>query len=104
MTIKANILVVDDEPDLRDSLRLLLKDRYTVHLAGTGREALDIIKRGPIDLVLLDVRLPEIDGLEVLKMIKGIDDSIEVIMVTAVITVGKAVEAIRHGAYDYITK
>jgi len=104
MTIKPNILVVDDEPDLRDSLRLLLKDHYAVHLAGSGREALAIVKRESIDLVLLDIRLPEIDGLEVLKMIKGVDDSIEVIMVTAVITVGKAVEAIRHGAYDYITK
>ena len=96
--------MVDDEKSLRDSMRLLLQDRYDVRLAASGREAIDFIKQTPVDLVLLDIRLPEIDGLEVLKLIKGIDDSIEVIMVTAVITVGKAVEALRLGAYDYITK
>jgi DNA-binding NtrC family response regulator len=97
-------LVVDDEKSLRESMQLLLQDNYDVHLAGSGREAIRIIKKNPIDLVLLDIRLPEIDGLEILKIIKGIDDSIEVLMVTAVVTVGKAVEAIRLGAYDYITK
>ncbi|MCU0641157.1 MAG: sigma-54 dependent transcriptional regulator [Candidatus Margulisbacteria bacterium] len=101
---KAKILVVDDEKSMRDSLHLLLKDRYHVLLAGSGREAIEQIRKQPIDLVLLDIRLPEIDGIEVLKLIKGIDDAVEVIMVTAVITVGKAVEAIRAGAYDYITK
>ena len=104
MNAKPNILVVDDEKSLRDSMKLLLQDCYDVHLAGSGKEAVRIINKNPIDLVLLDIRLPEIDGLEVLKIIKGIDDSIEVIMVTAVVTVGKAVEAIRLGAYDYITK
>jgi DNA-binding NtrC family response regulator len=104
MTGKPHILVVDDEKSMRDSMRLLLKERYLVHLAASGREAIKLIKKQPVDLVLLDIRLPEIDGIEVLRLIKGIDDSIEVIMVTAVITVGKAVEALRAGAYDYITK
>ena len=101
---KPKILVVDDEQGLRDSMRMLLEDRYEVHLAASGREAIAVVKKEPIDLVLLDIILPEIDGIEVLKIIKGIDDSIEVVMVTAVITVGKAVEALRLGAYDYITK
>ncbi|MDD5383138.1 MAG: sigma-54 dependent transcriptional regulator [Candidatus Margulisbacteria bacterium] len=101
---KANILVVDDEKSMRDSMQLLLKDDYNLHLAKSGKEAIAIVKSQPIDLVLLDIRLPEIDGIEVLKLIKGHDDSIEVIMVTAVVTVKKAVEAIRIGAYDYITK
>jgi DNA-binding NtrC family response regulator len=104
MSKKPNILVVDDEKSMRDSMHMLLKDNYNVHLADSGKVAINIVKKEPIDLVLLDIRLPEIDGMEVLKIIKGIDDSIEVIMVTAVIMVGKAVEAIRHGAYDYITK
>lgn len=104
MNTKPKILVVDDEKSMRDSMHMLLKDRYDVLLAESGREAISVVKKQPIDLVLLDIRLPEIDGIEVLKIIKGIDDSVEVIMITAVITVGKAVEAIRHGAYDYITK
>jgi len=104
MTNRPSVLVVDDEKSMRDSMHMLLKDNYKVHLANSGKEAVQIIQKNPIDLVLLDIRLPEIDGVEILKIIKGIDDSIEVIMVTAVITVGKAVEAIRHGAYDYITK
>jgi DNA-binding NtrC family response regulator len=103
-TLKSKILVVDDEKSMRDSMHMLLKDRYDVYLAASGKEAIRIVKKNNIDLALLDIRLPEIDGIEVLKIIKGIDDSIEVIMVTAVITVGKAVEALRLGAYDYITK
>jgi DNA-binding NtrC family response regulator len=101
---KANILVVDDEKSMRDSMHMLLQDSYNIYLAKSGKEAIQVIKNNFIDLVLLDIRLPEIDGIEVLKIIKGIDDSIEVIMVTAVIMVKHAVEAIRIGAYDYITK
>jgi DNA-binding NtrC family response regulator len=101
---KANVLVVDDEKGLRDSMHLLLRDDHNVHLAKSGKEAVETIKNHPIDLVLLDIRLPEIDGIEILSIIKGIDESIEVIMVTAVVMVKKAVHAIRLGAYDYITK
>ncbi|MFH1541612.1 MAG: sigma-54 dependent transcriptional regulator [bacterium] len=101
---KANILICDDEKSMRDSLSLLLKDDYNLHLAKSGKEAIKILKHNPIDLVLQDIRLPEIDGIEILKIIKSIDSSIEVIMVTAVIMVKHAVEAIRAGAYDYITK
>jgi DNA-binding NtrC family response regulator len=104
MISKPRILVVDDEKNIRESIRLLLAGSYDLHQAASGKEAIQIVKKHSIDLVLLDVRLPEIDGIEILKIIKGLDDSIEVIMVTAVVMVGKAVEAIRHGAYDYITK
>lgn len=98
------ILVVDDEKSMRESLQMLLKENYNVLLAKSGREAIEIVQKQPVDLVLLDIRLPEIDGLETLKLIKSHDETIEVIMVTAVIMVKKAVEAIRLGAYDYITK
>lgn len=101
---KANILVVDDEKSMRDSMHILLKDNYNVHTVKSGKDAVETVKNHPIDLVLLDIRLPEIDGIEILKIIKGIDKSIEVIMVTAVVMVKKAVQAIRLGAYDYITK
>ena len=101
---RANILIVDDEKSMRDSMQMLLRDSYNVQVAKSGKEAIEIVKLHSIDLVLLDIRLPEIDGIEILKIIKSIDSDIEVIMVTAVIMVGKAVEAIRIGAYDYLTK
>ena len=75
---KANILVVDDEQSMRDSMHMLLRDNYNVFMAKSGNEAFDVVKNNNVDLVLLDIRLPEIDGIEVLKLIKGHDDSIEV--------------------------
>ncbi|MEA3493620.1 MAG: sigma-54 dependent transcriptional regulator [Candidatus Margulisiibacteriota bacterium] len=101
---RANLLIVDDEKSMRDSMQMLLKNSYNVHIAKSGKDAVETVKNHPIDLVLLDIRMPEIDGIEILKIIKGIDKSIEVIMVTAVVMVKKAVQAIRLGAYDYVTK
>ncbi|MFA4858729.1 MAG: sigma-54 dependent transcriptional regulator [Candidatus Margulisiibacteriota bacterium] len=103
-TIQDTILVVDDEKSIRDAIRLTLQDDYHVITAKTGREAIEIVKNKNVDLTLLDMRLPEIDGIEVLKNIKDIDDSIEVIMITAVAAVKTAVEAMKQGAYDYVTK
>ena len=101
---KPNILIVDDEQSLRQSLKLALDSNYNIFFAETGKEALDLLRKNSIDLVLLDIRLPEVDGIEVLERIKDIDDTINVIMVTAVLTVNTAVEAMKMGAYDYITK
>ena len=72
--------------------------------AVTGEEALKVIKRGDISLVFLDLRLPDMEGLQVLKRIKAIDDSILVIVITGYATIESAVEAMRLGAYDYIKK
>jgi len=101
---KFTILIVDDEASLRDSLRLLLKDKYNLVFAKTGKEAISAVKKSAPDLVLLDIRLPEVDGLEVLSRIKDLEPSQDVIMITAMNTVGFAVEAMKRGAYDYITK
>jgi len=101
---KGNILIVDDEKSLRDSIKLVLEDQFNIFQAKSGKQAIEIVKKTAIDVVLLDIRMPEIDGLDVLKLIKKIDESIEVIMVTAVVMVKQAVEAIRIGAYDYLTK
>lgn len=100
----AVILVVDDEESLRDSMRMLLSDRYEVVFAVDGRQAIEIAKKISPDLVLLDVHLPEIDGIEVLRQIKELDPELDVVMVTAMNTVQYAVEAIKCGAYDYVTK
>src|SRR5437870_12913440 len=98
------ILVVDDDPGVRESFRLILEDHYEVLDAPDGPRALELVRSAQIDLVLLDIRLPDMDGIEVLERIKGIDEQIEVILVTAVKTVRTAVAAMKLGAFDYLTK
>ncbi len=98
------ILVVDDDEGMRDTLGAILKKNYRVKLAVTGEEALAVLKREDVDLMLLDVRLPGINGLEVLKIVKENYHLIEVIMISAINEVETAVQAMKHGAYHYIAK
>src|SRR5881409_2318436 len=98
------VLVVDDDPGVRESFRLILEDHYEVLDVPDGPRALDVVGASQIDLVLLDIRLPGMDGIEVLERIKAIDEGIEVILVTAVKTVRTAVAAMKLGAFDYLTK
>jgi DNA-binding NtrC family response regulator len=99
------ILVVDDEHLIRWSLEQNLKKQgYDVFTAGSGEDALKILREESPDLVLLDIQLPGISGLEVLEKVKEIDDEIIVIMVTALGVLETAVKAMRLGAYDYINK
>jgi two-component system response regulator HydG len=98
------ILVVDDEPGLRESFRLILDEDYEVIDVPDGPAALDVVRSSQVDLVLLDIRLPGMDGIEVLERIKAIDEGLEVVLVTAVRTVRTAVAAMKLGAFDYLTK
>jgi two-component system response regulator AtoC len=98
------ILVVDDDPGIREAFRLVLEEEYELIEAKDGPEALESLHGMPVDLVLLDVRLPGMDGIEVLERIKAIDEHVEVILVTAVQTVRAAVAAMKLGALDYLTK
>jgi two-component system response regulator AtoC len=98
------VLVVDDDPGVRESFRLILEDHYDVTDVPDGPTALDVVRASAVDLVLLDIRLPGMDGIEVLERIKTLDEGIEVILVTAVKTVRTAVAAMKLGAFDYLTK
>src|SRR5215468_1157542 len=98
------VLVVDDDPGVRESFRLILEDYYDVIDVPDGSSALDVVRASTVDLVLLDIRLPGMDGIEVLERIKAVDEGIEVILVTAVKTVRTAVAAMKLGAFDYLTK
>ena len=98
------VLVVDDDPGVRESFRLILEDHYDVLDVPDGPSALDVVRASAVDLVLLDIRLPGMDGIEVLERIKALDEGIEVILVTAVKTVRTAVAAMKLGAFDYLTK
>ncbi|MBI5699386.1 sigma-54-dependent Fis family transcriptional regulator [Candidatus Saganbacteria bacterium] len=101
---KATLLIVDDEEGIRDSMRMLLQDRHRLVFSGSGKDALKLFRSESPDLVLLDIRLPDIDGLEVLSRMKDFDPEVEVIMLTALNTVNYAVSAMKAGAYDYLTK
>src|SRR5512143_3282526 len=98
------VLVVDDDSGLRESLRLILEDEYEVLEVPDGTQALDVVRSCQVDLVLLDIRMPGMDGITVLERMKALDDQIEVILVTAVMEVRSAVAAMKLGAFDYLTK
>jgi len=98
------ILVVDDERGVRESFNMVLKDHYQVVMAQNGKEAIDIFSKNYIDLVLLDIRLPDVDGVDLLRKLKEADPGVEIIMVTAVKAIQIAVQAIKSGAYEYIIK
>ncbi len=101
---KNTILVVDDEHGVRQSFNMVLKDHYNFFLAENGREADSLLLNNAIDLVLLDILLPDIDGLNLLAKIKKQMPETEVVMVTAVNEIETAVKAIKSGAYEYIIK
>ncbi|OGB92729.1 MAG: hypothetical protein A3G35_02595 [candidate division NC10 bacterium RIFCSPLOWO2_12_FULL_66_18] len=101
----ARILVVDDEPDAVELLQEFLTAKgYDVIIACDGEEALRQVKEHRPHLILLDVRMPKLNGMEVLKRVREIDHEVGVIMVTAVNEEETGREALKMGAFDYITK
>lgn len=99
------ILVADDEPNLRKMLRAQLERwGYEVHLAENGRQAMEVLEDNYIDIVITDLRMPDVDGMTLLKHVHKQYENLPVIMITAHGTVDTAVEAIKLGAFDYITK
>jgi DNA-binding NtrC family response regulator len=101
----ANILIVDDEKPIRRILTLLLQERsYRVTEVGSGEEAVAAVAEAKPDLVLLDLKLPGMDGLETLSRLRALAPRSDVVMMTAFGTVSSAVEAMRRGAFDYVTK
>jgi DNA-binding NtrC family response regulator len=98
------VLVIDDEPGVRASVRMVLDGVCDVLEAPDGPSGIEIARSQDVDVCLLDVRLPGMEGIEVLERLKRIDAALEVVLVTAVRTVRTAVEAMKLGAYDYLTK
>jgi len=101
---KGSILIVDDEVGPRESLRMILKPIYEIYTATNGDEALQVISKESIDLVTLDLRMPGLSGIDVLREIKKIKADVEVIVITGYGTLTNAQEAIRYGAGDFISK
>jgi two-component system response regulator (stage 0 sporulation protein F) len=101
---RRRLLIVDDEPLILEVLSEHFKTEYDVETALNGADALGAILRARPDVVMLDINMPRMNGVEVLKDIKQIDDSIAVIMVTANEQVAMAAEALRNGAFGYVPK
>ncbi len=105
MSEPATLLVADDDPGLRESLeRTLTREGYRVILASDGNAALERLQAGGIDLVLTDLKMPGLTGIEVLRAAKAIAPDVDVILLTAFGTVEEAVKAMKEGAYDFLTK
>jgi DNA-binding NtrC family response regulator len=105
MTPHERILVVDDEEQMRDLLvKVLERKGYQVSICGNGADALDFLEREPADLVVTDVRMPGLSGMEALRAIKELNPEILVIIMTAFGSIDQAVQAVKEGAYDYINK
>jgi len=100
----STVLVVDDEIGPRESLRAILKTDYQVLVATEGEQAVQFVEQQPIDVVLLDLRMPGLSGMQVLEKIKSIDPSIEVIVVTGYASYETVLEGLRLHAFDYIPK
>ncbi len=101
---RKTVLIVDDDEGMRDTLVAILRHNFRALKAATGEAALAVMEKEDIDLILLDIRLPGVDGFEVLKIIRENYPFVEVIMISAVKEVDTAVRAIKHGAYHYIVK
>jgi DNA-binding NtrC family response regulator len=98
------ILVVDDEAGVRESIRMIFENDYTILNAETGEDAIRIIEQEAPEVILLDVKMPRMDGMQTLRRIRELNSHSKVIMITATKTVKNAVEAMKLGAEDYITK
>jgi signal transduction histidine kinase len=102
--VKPILLVVDDEEGPRQSVRIIFKDEYQVLVANSGEQAIELARRHPVSVVVSDILMTGMNGIDVLRDLKGIDPAIEVIMLTAYETLETARQALRHGACDYLNK
>ena len=103
--IPARVLVVDDEKDFVEVFSLRLKgEGERVQTAFSGKEALEVLARQPMDVVILDIKMPEMDGIETLKQIKALYPIVEVILLTGHGSTQTAVDGLKLGAFDYLMK
>jgi len=101
---RSRILIVDDEIGPREALRMVLKNEFLISVATNGKEALDQLCSYPVDLIIMDMKMPLMDGMQALRLLKELYPQIPVLMITAYGTIDTAVEAMKIGAVDFITK
>jgi len=105
MVLKPRILIVDDEERFRKTLgKRLMERELDIETAGSGEEAINLVKNKLFDVIILDVKMPGLDGVETLRELKKISPLVEVIMLTGHASVDSAIEGMRLGAYEYLMK
>jgi DNA-binding NtrC family response regulator len=105
VTAKARILVVDDERGMCEFLRFLLQEEgYEVDIAHSGDQALEKVKESKFQLILADIKMPGLDGLEMLRKLREADEDTVVIVMTGYSSLDTAIKAIKYDASDYLTK
>src|SRR6476620_11228990 len=103
--MKRNILIADDEKNTREGLRWALERKdLTISLAADGEQALDAIRSNPVDILLTDLKMPKLDGMQLLEKVKAESPHTEGVMLTGHGPVESAVDAMKHGASDYLIK
>ncbi len=102
--MKKRILICDDEEGIRESLKLILEKEYELSFATRGKEAIDIMKKAPVDIVIMDIKMPRMDGIETMRELKTIRPNIKILVTSGYKSVETAQEAVSAGASDYIVK
>ncbi|WP_018923032.1 sigma-54-dependent transcriptional regulator [Salsuginibacillus kocurii] len=102
--MKGSVLIIDDEPSICTSLEFVLEDDYNVWSATNSAEGFQLLEHHPIDLCLVDLKIGQENGLDVLQQIKDFNSNIVIVMITAYGTISSSVEALQKGAYSYLTK
>jgi len=104
MSKEDKMLIVDDELVVRRSLQILFEDEYSLSIYDNGEEAVKSVQGNPMDVALVDIELPGMNGIEVLKKLKEIDSDTEVIIITGHASLDTSIEAMKYGASGYIKK
>lgn len=103
-TKKAQLLICDDAPAMRESLQLILEQDYALAFTTNGEEAVAYAKKNPVDLVILDIKMPRFNGIETLKMLRRMKPGIQVLVMTGYESSDVAAQAVKLGAADYLVK
>lgn len=102
--MKKSILICDDEEGIRESLKLILEKDYNLSFAIDGNDALSAVKKNPVDIVIMDIKMPRMDGIETMRKLKNIKPDAKILVTSGYKSVETAQEAVAAGASDYIVK
>lgn len=102
--MKKFMLICDDEEGIRESLRLIFEKEYDLIFAANGNEAIDIARKSPVDIAIMDIKMPKMDGIETMRKLKKVKPDVKILVSSGYKSVETAKEAIDAGASDYIVK